>query len=164
MLTRSQLQTRTPRRKSKRVGRGSGSGRGTYAGRGLKGQKSRTGGRYKGGHAGKRFPKFIQALPKYAGFRSPYASFSVINISDLHREFQDGDTVRPLDLVKRGLVETSRHGVKILGGGALARKLTVEAHAFSKSAEDAIVKAGGSVKKVELHPKKNFPKRKKTER
>ena len=130
--------------------------------RGLKGQKSRTGGRYKGGHAGKRFPEFIQALPKYAGFRSPHASFSVVNLSDLHREFQDGDVVKPFDLVKRGLVETSQNGVKILGGGELKRKLIVEAHAFSKTAEDAIVKAGGSVKKIELHPKKNFPKKQKS--
>jgi large subunit ribosomal protein L15 len=160
MLTRSQLKTRTPHRKGKRVGRGTGSGRGTYAGRGLKGQKSRTGGRYKGGHAGKRFPKFIQALPKYAGFRSPYPHFSVVNLTQLHRAFQEGETVTLQALVKRGLVDTTRNGVKILGSGALSHKLMVEAHAFSKSAEDAIVKAGGSVKKIVLprnipHAKKN---------
>ena len=130
-------------RKSQRVGRGTGSGRGKTSGRGQKGQNARSEG-FRLGFEGGQMP-LAQRIPKLPGFKNRFKKvYSVVNVSKLSR-FEDGATVDAQALLEAGLINTS-HDVKVLGAGRLKRKLTVEAHAFSNSAREAIEKAGGSVK------------------
>lgn len=127
----------------KRRGRGNASGLGTYSGRGVKGQKARSGGKFKGGHGGKRAPRFIQTTPKKRGFRSQHEKYAVVNLADLQQTFNEGTRVTPAILYEKGLIPTPKFGVKILGEGELVKKLVVSAQKFSGSAKDAILKAGG---------------------
>ncbi|TMC51513.1 MAG: 50S ribosomal protein L15 [Chloroflexi bacterium] len=129
-------------RRSRRVGRGTGSGRGKTSGRGQKGQNARSEG-FRLGFEGGQMP-FSQRIPKLPGFKNPFKKiYSVVNISKLSR-FADGAKVDAKTLLEEGLVHEGEE-IKILGTGRLKRRLTVEAHAFSASARDAIEKAGGSV-------------------
>jgi large subunit ribosomal protein L15 len=139
-------------RKAQRVGRGTGSGRGKTSGRGQKGQNARSEG-FRLGFEGGQMP-LSQRLPKLPGFKNRFKKvYSVVNVSKLSR-FENGATVDAQALLEAGLINTG-HDVKVLGAGRLKRKLTVEAHAFSNSARDAIEKAGGSVKVLgEPKPKK----------
>ena len=142
-----------PRRQ--RVGRGTGSGRGKTSGRGQKGQNARSEG-FRLGFEGGQMP-LSQRLPKLPGFKNPFKKvYAVVNVVKLNR-FDAGTTVNAEVLAEAGLV---RHGeeIKVLGTGALDRKLTVEAHAFSSSARSAIEAKGGSVK-VLGEPRKVGPKR-----
>ncbi len=130
-------------RRPERVGRGTGSGRGKTSGRGQKGQNARGEG-FRLGFEGGQMP-FSQRIPKLPGFKNPFKKlYAVVNVSKLSR-FADGAKVDAEALLDAGLV---RGGVeiKILGTGRLKRKLTVEAHAFTASAREAIERAGGSVK------------------
>jgi len=139
-------------RKAQRVGRGTGSGRGKTSGRGQKGQNARSEG-FRLGFEGGQMP-LSQRLPKLPGFKNRFKKvYSVVNVSKLSR-FENGTTVDAQALLDAGLINSSRE-VKVLGAGRLKRKLTVEAHAFSNSAREAIEKAGGSVKVLgEPKPKK----------
>ena len=129
-------------RKARRVGRGTGSGRGKTSGRGQKGQNARSEG-FRLGFEGGQMP-FSQRIPKLPGFKNPFKKiYSVVNISKLSR-FAEGAKVDAQTLLEEGLVHDGEE-IKILGTGRLKRRLTVEAHAFSASARDAIEKAGGSV-------------------
>jgi len=129
-------------RKARRVGRGTGSGRGKTSGRGQKGQNARSEG-FRLGFEGGQMP-FSQRIPKLPGFKNPFKKvYSVVNISKLSR-FAEGAKVDAQTLLEQGLVHDGEE-IKILGTGRLKRRLTVEAHAFSASARDAIEKAGGSV-------------------
>ena len=129
-------------RKARRVGRGTGSGRGKTSGRGQKGQNARSEG-FRLGFEGGQMP-FSQRIPKLPGFKNPFKKvYSVVNISKLSR-FAEGAKVDAQTLLEQGLVHDGEE-IKILGTGGLKRRLTVEAHAFSASARDAIEKAGGSV-------------------
>jgi large subunit ribosomal protein L15 len=129
-------------RRPRRVGRGTGSGRGKTSGRGQKGQNARSEG-FRLGFEGGQMP-FSQRIPKLPGFKNPFKKvYSVVNISKLSR-FADGTKVDAQALLEAGLVHDGEE-IKILGTGGLKRRLTVEAHAFSASARDAIEKAGGSV-------------------
>ena len=129
-------------RKARRVGRGTGSGRGKTSGRGQKGQNARSEG-FRLGFEGGQMP-FSQRIPKLPGFKNPFKKiYSVVNISKLSR-FAEGAKVDAQTLLEEGLVHEGEE-IKILGTGGLKRRLTVEAHAFSASARDAIEKAGGSV-------------------
>lgn len=145
MTTHVSLHTLPKRtgRKHRRLGRGHGSGRGKTAGKGEKGQKARTGGRKGLDRLG--LSQLIKHLPKQRGFRSLHASYSAVNLSLLEERFKDGDVVNLEALTNIGRHVRSSRGIKILGNGTLSKKLTVHAHAFSKSAEAAITKAGGSV-------------------
>ncbi len=128
-----------PRRQ--RVGRGTGSGRGKTSGRGQKGQNARSEG-FRLGFEGGQMP-LSQRLPKLPGFKNPFKKlYAVVNVSKLSR-FGDGAKVDAEALAEAGLVHGGTE-IKILGAGRLKRKLTVEAHAFSSSARDAIEKAGGT--------------------
>ena len=130
------------RLKSKRLGRGIGSGKGKTSGKGVKGQKARTGVSINGFEGGQM--PLHRRLPK-RGFSSPFPkTFAVVNVESLNA-FAAGDTVTPEALVGRGIVRALRDGVKILGDGELKIALTVRAHAFSKSAEEKIARAGGKV-------------------
>ena len=126
---------------AKRKGRGNGSGNGKTAGRGQKGQKSRSGGGVRVGFEGGQMP-LARRVPK-RGFNNIFAKrLEAINVSVLNR-FEDGATVNVCDLLEKGILSKCEYGVKILGNGTLNKKLTVRASAFSASAKEKIVAAGG---------------------
>ena len=134
-------------KKSKRLGRGIGSGKGKTAGRGTKGAGSRSGwnGSIRASREGGQTPFFRRIAKRgfsNVNFRTEYA---VINIRTLETLFKSGDSVTPESLVKTGLIANTSTPIKVLGEGDLTKKLTVTAAAFSKSAKDKIEKAGGSV-------------------
>ena len=135
------------RHAKKRVGRGPGSGHGKTAGRGEKGQKSRSGFSRQAGFEGGQMP-LHRRLPK-RGFTNIFKKeYAVVNVSDLER-FDNGATVDETALRSAGLVKGRNDGVKILGDGELSKKLTVSATKFSKSAKASIEKAGGSCQEIQ---------------
>ena len=143
------------RHRRQRIGRGTGSGRGKTSGRGQKGQNARSEG-FRLGFEGGQMP-LAQRIPKLPGFKNPFKKvYEVVNISKLHR-FEDGTTVDAELLVDAGLARAGFE-IKVLGTGDLRRKLTVEAHAFSNSAREAIEAKGGSVK-VLGQPRQRGPRR-----
>jgi large subunit ribosomal protein L15 len=123
-----------------RVGRGTGGRRGKTAGRGMKGQGARD--TIPMNFEGGQMPLHMR-VPKLRGFKNPFrVEYDVVNLDTL--EAFEGNDVTPESLRQHGLV--SKHGlVKVLGRGELTKKLNVRAHAFSKSAEQAITAAGGTV-------------------
>jgi len=128
-------------RARKRVGRGPGSGTGKTAGRGNKGQKSRSGYHHLRGFEGGQMP-LHRRVPK-RGFTNIFrVVYDVVNISDLDR-FDAGESVNPQKLAERRLAH-GRRPVKILGDGELKKPLTVSAHKFSASAKSRIEAAGGT--------------------
>jgi large subunit ribosomal protein L15 len=130
-------------RRPERIGRGTGSGRGKTSGRGQKGQNARSEG-FRVGFEGGQMP-LSQRIPKLPGFKNPFHKlYAPVNLSKLSR-FSDGSKVDVEAFIAAGLVHAGEE-IKVLGTGGLKRKLTVEAHAFSTSAREAIEKAGGSVK------------------
>jgi large subunit ribosomal protein L15 len=128
----------------KRLGRGNASGNGTYAGRGLKGQKSRSGKKaaydaFEGG----QFPS-SRKYHVLRGFNNKWrVPFQPINVAALER-FDDGSTVTPESLLAAGLLRHLREPVKVLGTGELTKKLTISAHRFSEAARTKIEQAGGT--------------------
>jgi large subunit ribosomal protein L15 len=138
-------------RKNKRLGRGVGSGHGKTAGKGTKGQKARAGGGVRLGFEGGQMPLFRRIARR--GFSNyPFKKiYQVVNVGDLNR-FSDGDTVTPESLASKGLARRKSMGVKILGAGELARKLTVEGVHVSESARAKIVALGGVVKDLPVNP------------
>ena len=130
----------------KRKGRGNGSGNGKTAGRGQKGQKSRSGGGVRVGFEGGQMP-LARRIPK-RGFNNIFAKpLEIVNLSTLD-QFQDGDTVTVHALLEKGILSKCRYGYKVLGSGKLSKKLTVQASAFSASAKEAIEAAGGKAEVV----------------
>jgi large subunit ribosomal protein L15 len=126
-----------------RVGRGMGSGRGKTSTRGQKGQKSRSGGGVRPGFEGGQNPIY-RRLPKRGFNNISRVEYDVVNVRDLNK-FENETVVTPTLLVEKGLIPSSYNNVKILGDGELTVKLTVKANKFSKSAEEAIKNAGGTV-------------------
>ena len=125
----------------KRKGRGAGTGNGKTAGRGHKGQKARSGGGVRIGFEGGQMP-LARRVPK-RGFNNIFAKpLEIINLSALNA-FSDGDTVTAQALLEKGILSKCTYGYKVLGNGKITKKLTVEASAFSKSAQEAIEAAGG---------------------
>ena len=125
----------------KRKGRGAGTGNGKTAGRGHKGQKARSGGGVRVGFEGGQMP-LARRVPK-RGFNNIFAKpLEIINLSALNA-FNDGDTVTAQILLDKGILSKCPYGYKVLGNGKITKKLTVEASAFSKSAQEAIEAAGG---------------------
>ncbi len=134
------------RKDRKRVGRGTGSGHGKTAGRGHKGQKSRSGGSKGPGFEGGQMP-LQRRLPK-RGFTNPFRrEFAEVNVGTLAR-FDPGSEVTPELLAEHRVVRKSVSPVKILGSGELDRPLTVRAHAFSAQAVRKIEAAGGKVEVI----------------
>jgi large subunit ribosomal protein L15 len=131
--------------KSKRVGRGSGSGQGKTAGKGHKGQKARSGQKPRPGFEGGQTP-LHRRLPQRAGFRNVNRKvYAVVNLDDLEGKFDAGTEVTPELLISSGLVGGGiMDGIKILGDGEITKSLTVRAHKFSKSAEEKLKAAGGT--------------------
>lgn len=137
-------------RKKSRVGRGIAAGKGKTAGRGTKGQGAR-------GRRGKRayfeggqLP-LVRRLPFKRGFTNIFRiDYQEVNVEAINERFEDGATVTPESLAAVGLVRKASEPVVILGNGDIKKKLTVQAHRFTKSAIDKIEKAGGSTEKLEL--------------
>ena len=131
----------------KRVGRGIGSGMGKTSCRGMKGQKSRSGGGVRSGFEGGQMPLY-RRLPK-RGFKNIWAkTFAEVNVGSLNR-FEDGATVDPVALIEAGILKNIRDGIRILGDGELTVKnLTVRAHGFTHAAAEKIAAAGGKVEVI----------------
>ena len=131
----------------KRVGHGPGSGLGKTSGRGQKGQKARSGGSINPVFEGGQLPLY-RRLPKRGFSNYPFKKeYAVINLSDLN-VFEDGTVVTPALLKKRGIVKKQLSGIKVLGEGQLEKKLTVQAHKFSKSAIDKINESGSKAEVI----------------
>ena len=136
--------------KKKRIGRGNASGHGTYSGRGIKGQKSRTGPDLRIGFEGGQIP-LVRALSRVRGFNNKFrVEFEPVNLDRLAPAVASGE-VTPESLKASGIVK-SNLPIKVLGDGEVEQKLKVSAHRFSASARAKIEAAGGSV--VELMPRK----------
>ena len=135
-------------KRTKRVGRGPGSGMGKTSTRGEKGQKSRSGVSIKPWFQGGQSPIY-RRIPK-RGFNN--ANFTVryatINLSDLNKFFNDGDVVSEEILKERGIIKKSLAGIKILGNGTLEKKLTIKANRFTSSAVSKIENAGGKAEVI----------------
>ena len=131
------------RSSKKRICRGLGSGLGKNGGSGNKGQKSRSGGGVRPGFEGGQNPIY-RRLPKRGFNNISRVEYDVVNVRDLNK-FENETVVTPTLLVEKGLIPSSYNNVKILGDGELTVKLTVKANKFSKSAEEAIKNAGGTV-------------------
>ncbi len=140
------------RRRKKRVGRGNSSGRGTYSSRGIKGQRSRSGG--KRGLKRRGLKDLLRNKPKIGGFKSLKPKMLTVNIYQLDKYFSDGESVNAKKLISKNIVKSDRPGIKILGSGQLKKKLYVYADDFSESAKKAIIDAGGQVKEKKQNKKK----------
>lgn len=133
-------------KKSKRVGRGVGSGSGKTAGKGHKGQKARSGGVKGAGFEGGQMP-LQRRIPK-RGFTNIFRKeYSIVNLQDLEK-MAGTDPITPEVLMRNGLIKDMKTGVKVLGNGELKAKLTVRAHKFSKSAVEKIQAAGGKAEVI----------------
>lgn len=130
----------------KRKGRGIGSGLGKTAGRGQKGQKSRSGGGVRPGFEGGQMP-LQQRLPKRGFTNLARREFSEVNVEVLNR-FENDTVVTPEMLLEAGCVKKLQAGLKVLGRGELERNLTVRAHKFSKAAVEKIEAAGGKAEVI----------------
>lgn len=131
---------------SKRKGRGNGSGKGKTAGRGQKGQLSRSGGGVRVGFEGGQMP-LARRVPK-RGFNNIFAKpLTAINVSTLNR-FEDGEIITAEKLLATGVLSKCEYGLKLLGNGEITKKLTVKAAAFSESAKQKIEAAGGKAEVV----------------
>ncbi|HMQ50681.1 MAG TPA: 50S ribosomal protein L15 [Anaerolineae bacterium] len=135
----------------KRVGRGMASGKGKTSGRGMKGQKARSGGGKGPFFEGGQLP-LVRRLPFRRGFTNIHrVEFKPVNLSRLQEKFGEGDLeVTPETLVEAGIIKQSDKAVAILGEGELGVALTVKAHRFSKSAKEKIEAAGGTVEVLAL--------------
>ena len=134
--------TKAPKRK----GRGTATGQGTPAGRGMNGQKSRSGGSIKPGFEGGQMPLY-RRIPK-RGFTNIWGTEYVgVNVEALNR-FEAGTVVTPEMIKEAGLAKGVKDGIKILGNGTLEKNLTVQAHKFSKTAIEKIESAGGKAEVI----------------
>src|ERR687884_214348 len=133
--------------KKKRVGRGPGSGLGKTAGRGNKGQKSRSGYSGKVGFEGGQMP-LHRRLPK-RGFTNIFKKRWVeISLSSLDKHFGADEEITPEVLHDRGLIKKAKHDVVVLGNGEISKPLRISAHRFTKSARQKIEQAGGAVVEI----------------
>jgi len=131
------------RRKAKRVGRGNGSGKGTYSARGLKGQRSRSGGKSRTQIRG--FKANLQKVPKLRGFNSIHAEKETVTLATLERISKDGSIITPRLLDKQGVINHPENGVKIVARGELKKKITIKSCLASKKAIEMIEKSGSKI-------------------
>lgn len=147
-MTQLSLSNLKPARGSKsypkRVGRGNASGKGTTAGRGGKGQKARTGGR--GGLKVLGLRRLVMQTPKLRGFKTAKENVVLVDLSQLDRACKSGEIVSRKTLIAKKLIPASAGKVKILGGGALKKKLTIVGCGLSGAAKERILAAGGEVR------------------
>lgn len=144
-MTPLSLSTLTPSKGSKtssrRIGRGNSSSRGNYSGKGVKGQKARTGGR--SGLKRKSFKYILQRIPKLRGFHSLKARPAVLNLTDI--AVLDETIITPAVLKKHGLMSKNTSAVKILGNGEVKKAFTITGCLVSETVREKIQKAGGKV-------------------
>src|SRR5437899_2079585 len=161
-LNLSSLKPAQSSKARKRIGRGLGSGKGRYSGRGIKGQKSRSGShKMRAGFEGGQMPIYMRvgkqrgATSKDAMPIGPFrTSTAPVNVGSLEL-FDEGAEVTPEALVERGLIKNTKTDVKLLGNGELKKKLTIRVHAISATAREKVEKAGGTVALLkEPKPKK----------
>ncbi|PIT87952.1 MAG: 50S ribosomal protein L15 [Candidatus Magasanikbacteria bacterium CG10_big_fil_rev_8_21_14_0_10_40_10] len=131
------------KKRSKRLGRGNASGCGNYSGRGLKGQKSRSGGRR--GLKLKGLKAMLQATPKLRGFKSLQTKPTEVSLEKIQKNFKDGETVNLVSLKEKKLVNVKAKEAKILSNGSISIKITVQGIKCTTKAKEMIVKAGGQV-------------------
>ena len=151
-LNLSTLKPAQKRTARKRVGRGMGSGKGRYSGRGIKGQKARSGSHnMRPGFEGGQMPIYMRLGKKRGPYSKdampvgPHRTHTVaVNVRDLERVFDDGADVSLEALIEKGLIKNTRIDVKILGDGDLSVTLQITVDRFSASAKDKIIAAGGS--------------------
>ena len=145
-----QHQLNSPRgakKQRKRVGRGYSSGQGTYSGKGLKGQKARSGSGIRLGFQGGGLP-LIKSLPKLRGFkRTNKLDYNLVNLGSL-AQLKENSVVTPKILQDMGLINDNQNPVKVLAGGTLTVGLNIEAHKFSKQAVADIESVGGTVTEI----------------
>ena len=165
-LNLSNLKPAQPRKDRKRVGRGLGSGKGRYSGRGIKGQKSRSGShKMRPGFEGGQNPIYMR-LGKQRG---PYSKDAMpmgphrthtqpVNVAALEERFDTGADVTLEALIEKGLIRNTRIDVKLLGQGDLTKKLSITVHAASATAREKVEAAGGTLTLIR-EPKERKPKR-----
>jgi large subunit ribosomal protein L15 len=130
--------------KKKRLGRGPGTGLGKTAGRGEKGQKSRSGYSSKIGFEGGQMP-LHRRLPK-RGFTNIFKKrWLEVSLAALDRNFDANTEITPEVLHKRGIIKKAKHDIVVLGNGDISKALKISAHRFTKSAKEKIEKAGGTI-------------------
>ncbi len=149
MLTLNNLKSPKGAHKNiKRIGRGQGSGQGTQAGKGHKGQKARAGGGVRTGFEGGSMPLYMR-LPKRGFSNAPFKTeYAEVSLEAIEAKFDSGEVTREA-LVEKGLLKgiNKRLPIKILANGELTKKLTfIKIDKFSKTAREAIEKAGGEIK------------------
>jgi large subunit ribosomal protein L15 len=134
------------RKNRKRVGRGDSSGYGSYSGRGMKGQKSRSGGAVRPGFEGGQLP-MIKRLPSLRGFTNVFKKqFNVVNLDRIIEKFPEGGDVDTNALVGAGVIRDDSSPTKILGRGTVTVSFNISANKFTRSAKEKIEAAGGSAK------------------
>ncbi|HEX7083413.1 MAG TPA: 50S ribosomal protein L15 [Gaiellaceae bacterium] len=167
-LSLSNLQPAQKRVDRKRVGRGPGSGKGRYSGRGIKGQKARSGSHaMRAGFEGGQMPLYMRTA-KLRGNTSadamPVGPFRTVtqpvNLRDLEQRFEAGEEVTPESLKAKGLIRSIRKDVKLLGVGDLTKKLQITVHGASASAREKVESAGGTLTLLR-EPKPGKPKNQK---
>lgn len=133
----------------KRVGRGEGSGHGGTATRGMNGQLSRAGSKHRNWFEGGQMP-LQRRIPKVGFTNINKIYFQIVNVGDLQKiaDRIDNQTVNIEQLKKLGMISSSRKPVKVLGNGEIKTKLQIQVHAFSKSAQEKIEAAGGTITKI----------------
>ncbi len=132
------------RQKSKRLGRGNSSGKGTYAGRGMNGQNSRTGGGVRPGFEGGQTPLY-RKMPKLKGFKNVNrVNYQVVNVGNLN-VFDENEEIDIIKLYEKKLISNKVQPVKLLGDGEISKQLTVKLDSVSASARDKVEKAKGTV-------------------
>ena len=135
------------RKKRKRVGRGDAAGQGSTAGRGMKGQKSRSGPGPKPGFEGGQLP-LIKGLPMKRGFTNRFKTYySLVNLTTLEA-FEAGEIINPELLVQRGFLRNLSQPVKIVGDGDITKAVVVAAHKFTRTAREKIEAADGRVEEL----------------
>src|SRR5881394_4310388 len=164
-LNLSNLSPAQAREDRKRVGRGLGSGKGRYSGRGIKGQKSRSGSHkmragFEGGQTNiyMRLGKLRGATSKDAMPIGPFRTYTQpVNLRDLEARFEAGEEVTPESLKAKGLIRSIRKDVKLLGNGDLTKKLAITVHGASATAREKVESAGGTLTLLR-EPKQRKPK------
>lgn len=145
MLNLSNLKQLNTKKKKKRLGRGNGSGHGTYSTRGIKGQKSRSGGRRKLKIKG--FKQLLSSIPKNRGFKRLQKEVQIVNFLDINNNFKEGETINAESLLNKKLIKSKAKKIKILAKGELKIKgLNVFECELSNKAKEHLESKGGVIK------------------
>jgi len=131
------------KRSAKRVGRGNASGKGNYSARGMKGQRSRSGG--KGGLRQLGFKAQLQKIPKVRGFKSPHTKPETVTLGQIEKLAQKVTDITPYELKKAGLITRVAAGAKVVATGTISTKVQLKNVLATKAAAEAIEKAGGKL-------------------